>query len=118
MIDTGLTFLLAQAATAQPSSRPGLIDTPLVPMILMFVIFYFLLIRPQQKKAKELAEQLKTLKRGDKVVTNGGIVGVIVSVKDKYVTVRSEDSKFEMLRTAVAEITERGNATGAEVKEA
>lgn len=90
----------------------------MVPMVLMFVIFYFLLIRPQQKKAKEHAELLKTLKRGDKVVTNGGIVGVIITVKEKYVTVRSEDSKFEVLRTAIAEITERGSGTGPEVKEA
>lgn len=115
MIDTGLTFLLAQAAAGQQQGPPGWAG--IVPMVLMFVIFYFLLIRPQQKKAKEHTELLKTLKRGDKVVTNGGIVGVVVSVKEKFVTVRSEDSKFEMLRTAVAEITERGNSTGPEVKE-
>ena len=117
MIDTGLTFLLAQTAAAQPQGGPpGW--SGIVPMVLMFVIFYFLLIRPQQKKAKEHAELLKTLKRGDKVVTNGGIVGVIITVKEKYVTVRSEDSKFEVLRTAVAEITERGNNGAPEIKEA
>jgi preprotein translocase subunit YajC len=114
MTDTGLTFFLAQA-TGQPQGQPGWAS--LVPMVLMFVIFYFLLIRPQQKKAKEHAELLKTLKRGDKVVTNGGIVGVIITVKEKYVTVRSEDSKFEVLKSAVAEVTERGNAAP-EVKEA
>lgn len=102
-------------ATGQQQGPPGW--TSLVPMVLMFVIFYFLLIRPQQKKAKEHAELLKTLKRGDKVVTNGGIVGVIVTVKEKHVTVRSEDSKFEVLKSAVAEVTERGNAAP-EVKEA
>lgn len=110
-----MTFLLAQAAGGQ-SQQPAWAG--LVPMVLMFVIFYFLLIRPQQKKAKEHAELLKTLKRGDKVVTNGGIVGVIITVKEKHVTVRSEDSKFEVLRTAIAEITERGSSTGPEVKEA
>ncbi len=115
MTDTGLTYLLAQA-TGQQQGPPGW--SSFVPLILMFVIFYFLLIRPQQKKAKEHAELLKTLKRGDKVVTNGGIVGVIVSVKEKHVVVRSEDSKFEVLRTAVSEITERGNSSGPEVKEA
>ena len=52
------------------------------------------------------------------MVTNGGIVGVIITVKEKYVTVRSEDSKFEVLRTAVAEITERGNNGAPEIKEA
>jgi preprotein translocase subunit YajC len=116
MIETGLTFLLAQAAAGQTQGGPPP-WSGLVPMVLMFVIFYFLLIRPQQKKAKEHAELLKTLKRGDKVITSGGIVGVIVGVKEKFVTVRSEETKIEILRTAVTEITERGSSTGPEVKE-
>jgi len=116
MIDNGLTFLLAQA-TGQQQGPPGLFSTPLIPMAIFVFAMYMVMIRPQQKKAKELAEQLKSLKRGDKVLTNGGIVGVVVTVKDKYVTIRSEDSKFELLRSAISEITERGSA-GPEVKEA
>lgn len=84
-------------------------------LVLMFVM-YWIMIRPQQKKAKELAEQLKTLKKGDKVVTSGGIVGVVVGVREKHATIRSDESKFEILKTAVAEITDRSGA--AEVKEA
>jgi len=83
--------------------------TSLVPLILLMVVFYFVLIRPQQKKAKQHTELLKTVKAGDKVVTSGGIIGVVLSVKDKGgVTIRSADAKMEITRAAIAEITERG----------
>jgi preprotein translocase subunit YajC len=71
-------------------------------------MFYFLLIRPQQKKAKEHTEMLKTVKAGDKIVTSGGVVAVVITVKDKTLNVRSGDAKFEITKSAVAEITERG----------
>lgn len=58
-----------------------------LPLVLMFVIFYFLLIRPQQKKQKEMKEMLKNLKRGDKIVTGGGIFGRIDSITDDKVGV-------------------------------
>ena len=82
----------------------------LVPLGLMVVVFYFALIRPQQKKAKALAELLKSVKPGDKVVTTSGILGVVVTVKEKAITLRSADSKFEVTKTAVAEIIERNAA--------
>lgn len=59
-----------------------------IPIILMFAIFYFLLIRPQQKKTKEHREMINNLKRGDRVVTSGGIHGLITSLED--LTVRME----------------------------
>jgi preprotein translocase subunit YajC len=77
-------------------------------LALMVVIFYFLLIRPQQKKAKEHAALIKTVKAGDKILTSGGIVGIVVTVRDKNVTIRSVDTKLEITRSAIAEITERG----------
>jgi preprotein translocase subunit YajC len=58
-----------------------------LPLVLMFVVFYFLLIRPQQKKQKEMREMLKNLKRGDKVITGGGIEGRIDAVTDDKVNV-------------------------------
>ena len=73
----------------------------------MGVMFYFVLIRPQQKKAKDHALLLKALRPGDKIVTSGGILGVVVSVKDKTVAIRSADTKLEVLKSAVSEITER-----------
>lgn len=76
-------------------------------MAIMFAVFYLLLIRPQQKKAKEHAALLKSLRTGDKVVTSGGIVGVVISVKERTVVVRSNDTKLEVTKGAVAEVTER-----------
>jgi preprotein translocase subunit YajC len=72
-------------------------------------VMYFVMIRPQQKKAKEHEALLKALKVGDKVVTSGGILAVVVSVKDKSVSVRSADTKLEVLKSAVTEITERAS---------
>ncbi len=82
--------------------------TGLVPLILLFVVFYFILLRPQQKKAKEHAEMLKTVKPGDKIITSGGVVAVVITVKDKTLNIRSADAKFEITKAAVAEITDRG----------
>ena len=76
-------------------------------VIPMFVIFYFILIRPQQKKAKAQTELLKAVKPGDKIVTTSGILGVVITVKEKAISIRSADSKFEITKTAVAEILER-----------
>ena len=85
--------------------------TSAVPLLLLLVVFYFALIRPQQKKAKEHTEMLKGIRPGDKIVTSGGVVGVVVTVKEKTVNIRSADSKFEITKSAVAEITERGGTT-------
>jgi preprotein translocase subunit YajC len=93
-------------AAAQPGTPPPA-WVQMVPLILIFVIFYFLLIRPQQKRQRELAELVKSLKPGDKVVTSGGILGVVVAVKDNSVSIRSADTKLELLKTAVSEVTER-----------
>lgn len=79
----------------------------MVPLLLIMVVFYVILIRPQQRKAKEHQQLLKTLKPKDKVVTSGGVMGVIVSVQEKTVTIRSADTKLEVLKSAVSEITER-----------
>jgi len=75
-----------------------------MPIILMFVIFYFLLIRPQQKKQKDLQNMIANLKKGDKVVTTGGILGVISSIQDNYIVlmVGDSDTKIEVLKGAIA----------------
>lgn len=82
----------------------------MVGMVVFFVVvMYFIMIRPQQKKAKEHDQLLKSLKPKDKIVTSGGVVGVIVSVGERSVTIRSADTKLEVLKSAVAEITERSS---------
>jgi|TARA_B100001029_G_scaffold88392_1_gene72479 preprotein translocase subunit YajC len=72
-----------------------------IPLILIFVIFYFFLIRPQQKKVKEHKLMVESLKRGDKVVTSGGIVGTIERVIDneKVEVLISDDVKVEVIRS-------------------
>jgi preprotein translocase subunit YajC len=75
-----------------------------VPLILMFAIFYFLLIRPQQKKAKLHKEMIGNLKIGDRIVTNGGIYGTIVRMKDTTILLEIADKvEIEMLRNTVAD---------------
>ncbi|MEY4858225.1 MAG: preprotein translocase subunit YajC [Pseudomonadota bacterium] len=69
-------------AYAQDAGGTAAVVMQLLPLILIFVVFYFLLIRPQQKKMKEHREMLGQLKRGDRVVTAGGIVATITNVKD------------------------------------
>ena len=108
---TGLIPLLALAPPAQPGQQQAPFWTSLVPLGLLVVVFYFVLIRPQQKKQKEHAQLLKAVRAGDKVVTTGGIIGVVVSVKEKTLSIRSADAKFEITKAAVAEITEKAGAT-------
>ena len=72
----------------------------LIPLVLIFVIFYFFLIRPQQKKVKEHKKMVQSLKRGDKVITTGGIVGSIERIidDDKVEVSISDDVKVEVIR--------------------
>ena len=93
-------ILLAQSPPQPQGSLTGII----VPMTLMVVIFYFLLIRPQQKKAKEHTKMVNTLKSGDSVVTRGGVVGAVQSVKETTVTIRSLESKFEVEKHAIERV--------------
>ena len=77
----------------------------LLPMLLIIAVFYMLLIRPQQKRQKELQQTIAELKTGDKVVTTGGIIGTITSVKDTSFIIRSaEKSMLEIARSAIAGI--------------
>ncbi len=79
----------------------------LLPMLLIIGVFYMLLIRPQQKRQRQLQETISQLKIGDRVVTTGGIIGTITQVKDSSFLIRSADkSILEIARTAVAGIDE------------
>lgn len=76
-------------------------------LVIMGILMYLLLFRPQQKKAKEHAAMLKAVRPGDKIVTSSGIVAVVVTVKEKTLSIRSADAKLEITKSAIAEITER-----------
>ena len=109
--------MLADAATAAPTAAAAGTAAPpnmimqFAPMILLVVVFYFILIRPQQQRAKAQQKLLSTLKAGDRVVTASGIVGQIITVKDKQVSLRSGDAKFEVTKASVTEILEASPAT-------
>lgn len=86
----------------QPAGA-GSVFTSFMPLILIFVIFYFLLIRPQSKRAKEHKNMLDSLKKGDKVVTTGGIYGVIEAIDGNTLTVKiAENVRIKTGRSAVA----------------
>src|SRR5436305_12233433 len=91
-----------------PGQDPKAAQLQMFGMIaVMLVMLYFIILRPTQKKAKQQENLLKAIKAGDKIITNSGIVGVIITVKEKTLTIRSADAKFEITKGAVAEITER-----------
>ena len=79
---------------------------PLLFVILAtFAIFYFILIRPQQRKQKELQKTIEALKKGDRVMTSGGIFGTVVGFKDNILVLKiDENTKIEILKTAVASV--------------
>ncbi len=86
----------------QPGGVQGLIGS-LLPLILIFVVFYFLLIRPQQKRAKEHKQMLDNLKRGDKVITAGGEYGVVESVGNNTVVLKiAENVKVKYGKNYIA----------------
>jgi len=79
----------------------------LVPLIIIMVIFYFLLIRPQQKRAKEHRNMVEALKKGDKVVTNGGIFGTVIDAKEGFLKVEiAENVRVKIQRDAVAALSD------------
>ena len=79
----------------------------LLPMLLIIGVFYMLLIRPQQKRQKQLQETISQLKAGDRIVTTGGVIGTITTVRDTSFLIRSADkSILEIARSAVAGIDE------------
>ncbi|GHU11012.1 hypothetical protein FACS1894151_10630 [Spirochaetia bacterium] len=83
--------------------------TTLIPFALIIVIFYFLIIRPQNKKQKETKKMLEALKKGDKIVTIGGVHGVIQTVKENTVIVKVDEyTKMEFSRSAISTIVTEG----------
>jgi len=94
------------AAGGQPQG-PMAMASQFLPLILIFVVFYFLLIRPQSKKAKEHKQMLDDLKKGDKVMTNGGLYGIIEEIDAETVTLKvgiGNDVKIKMNRAYIADL--------------
>jgi preprotein translocase subunit YajC len=110
-IATGDSFVLISSAYAQASGATSQSDTLLtfLPMIAIFVVFYFLLIRPQQKKQKEARAMLDSLEKGNEVVTAGGILGRIVKIDEQYVTVEvAPNTQMVVQRGAISQLLPKG----------
>ena len=95
-----LTFWPAMSAPAEGQGSNPFVT--FLPFILMIVVVWFLLIRPQRKKQKDHQAMLSQLTKGDRVVTNAGILGIIVGIKDNIVVLKvSEDTKMEFLKSSI-----------------
>ena len=93
--------------------------TSFVPMILIFVVFYFLLIRPQEKKRKEHEKLVSSVKKGEEILTSGGIVGKVVKINDSEPTILveiAENVVVKVLKSAVSDIMSRKTAIPTDVK--
>jgi preprotein translocase subunit YajC len=98
--------MLIAPAYAQTGGAPGGLDLiSLMPLLLIFVVFYFLLIRPQQKKMKQHRDMIGALKRGDRVVTGGGIIGTVVKLEEDN-TLLVEIAKDVRVRVARSTISD------------
>ena len=98
------SLLLAQAPAASPSA-PGAGLISMLPFVFIFVIMYYVMLRPQMRRQKEQAKLVSALKTGDSVVTAAGIHGMITNVKDTTVIVKVADNvKLEMEKTAVTNV--------------
>lgn len=94
-------------AQAAGGGEPGFVG--LLPIVLMFVLLYFLMIRPQMKRAKEHKQMVEALQKGDEVITSGGVVGRISKMGDAYVTLEiAPNTEISVQRAAVQTLLPKG----------
>ncbi len=105
MIDFFVTDAYAQAAGAGPPQSPMGMIVSFVPFIAIFVLFYFLLILPQQKKAKQRKQMIDALKKGDRVMTSGGMIGTVAALFPKVISMQvAEGTRIKINRTYIEEV--------------
>jgi preprotein translocase subunit YajC len=93
---------------ADPSGAGPSPFSMLLPLLGMLLIFYFLLIRPQQKRQREMQKMIGGLKKGDKVITASGLIGTVAGLRDDVVVVEiADDVKVEMVKNAITAVTTR-----------
>lgn len=102
-------MLISSAYAQATGAAPGGLDSQIMsflPLVLIFVVFYFLLIRPQQKRMKQHKEMLAALRRGDRIVTNGGIVGLVTKVvnQDELIVEIAENVRVRVMRSMIANV--------------
>ena len=102
-------FISEAYAQAAAGGTPGADLMTFLPMIAIFVVFYFLLIRPQQKRAKETKAMLGALQKGDEVITAGGIVGKIARLDEQYAAIEvSPNVEIRVQRGAISQLLPKG----------
>ncbi len=107
-----MDFLISSAYAQDAASQGGLMG--FLPLILIFVVFYFMLIRPQMKRAKEHKKLVVELSKGDEIVTNGGILGKITDLSDSFVTMELADNvNIKVQRHAIANVMPKGTINSA-----
>lgn len=108
-MDFSITEFFISSAHAQSGAAPGGGLLGIAPFILMLGVLYFLMIRPQQKRVKEHAAMVEGLKKGDEVVTNGGLGGTITGVHDAFLSVKvAENTEVNVQKNAVATLLPKG----------
>lgn len=107
-----MDFFIASAYAQDAAPQGGLLS--FLPLIIIFIVFYFLLIRPQTKRAKEHRQLVEKLAVGDEVVSNGGLLGKITHVGDSFVTLELADNvKIKLQKHAVANVVPKGTIKSA-----
>jgi len=102
-----MDFFISNAYAQDPAATGGLMS--FLPLIVIFAVFYFMLIRPQMKRSKEHRQLVSQLAKGDEVVTNGGLLGRITDVSESFVTLELADKvQVKLQRQAVATVMPKG----------
>ena len=107
-----MNFFISDALAAAPETQADPL-TSLLPLVFIFVVFYFLLIRPQSKRAKEHKQMVEALAKGDEVVTNGGLLGKLTKIGDNFVELElAEGITVKLQRNAIANVMPKGTIKG------
>ncbi|MDX2417770.1 MAG: preprotein translocase subunit YajC [Xanthomonadales bacterium] len=107
-----MDFFISNAYAQDAASPTSLMS--FLPLIVIFAVFYFMLIRPQMKRAKEHKQLVSQLSKGDEVITNGGLLGKIIDVSDSFVTLElAENLQIKLQRQAVANVMPKGTIKSA-----
>ena len=107
-------FIQDAYAQAAPQAQPGAGNMQIIMLVLMFAVMWFLLIRPQQKRAKEMQKLITSLKKGDEVMTNGGIMGRIIDLDNFAIDLEiAKNTVIRVQRGVVVQILPKGSLRGA-----
>ena len=108
-----MDFFISNAYAQDAASQAGGLMS-FLPLIVIFAVFYFMLIRPQMKRAKEHKQLVSQLGKGDEVITNGGLLGKITEVSESFVTLELADNlQIKLQRSAVANVMPKGTIKSA-----